>query len=108
MFLKRYLRGAVLAMMFISAAATTCVSDSYDPDPFDDNPPVVTLEFHYLVRDRASVQVQYAFSGNRLIVLGSAAHRNRAHSSAAVAFVPQDLPELSSNTLLYPPVPLRC
>jgi hypothetical protein len=107
MFLKRHLRGMVLSMMFISAAATTCLSESYDPDPYDNIPPVVSLEFHYLVPERANVQVQHAFSKGRLVLLGSVTHRNRAYAGVAVAFVPQDIPELSPNSF-HPPAPLRC
>jgi hypothetical protein len=35
-------------MVFLAGAAS-CSSDSYDPDPYDDVPPVVTVEFNYVV-----------------------------------------------------------
>jgi hypothetical protein len=107
MFLRRYLRGAVLAVMFVLAAATTCLCDSYDPDPYDSTPPVVILQFQYLVPERASGQVQNAFSRGRSNLFGSAQHRNRARAGQAVAFVPQDSPKLFSD-FFQTPMPLRC
>jgi hypothetical protein len=107
MFLKAYLRGTVLAMMFILAAAASCLSESYDPDPYDDAPPVVTLEFQYLVPEYASIQMQNAFSRSHLTLLGSTQHRNRAQAGQAVAFVPQDSPDIASSSFPVP-MPLRC
>jgi hypothetical protein len=107
MALKRYFRNAVLAIMFISAAATTCISESYDPDPYDDIPPVVSLEFHYLVPERASVQVQQALSWSKLVILGSAQYRNHAHAAATTPFAPQFLLEPSSNSF-QATMALRC
>jgi hypothetical protein len=107
MFLSRYLRGTVLAAMFTLAAATTCLCDSYDPDPYDNTPPVVILQFQYLVPERGSTQVQNAFCRSRLNLLGSAQHRNRTRAGQAVAFVPQDSPKLLSD-FFQAPVPLRC
>ncbi|HEX7289237.1 MAG TPA: hypothetical protein VF532_23835 [Candidatus Angelobacter sp.] len=107
MFLRRYLRGTVLAVMFVLAAATTCLCDSYDPDPYDDAPPVVILQFQYLVSEHASAQVQNNFSRGRLNLFGGAQHRNRARAGRAVAFVPQDSAKLFSD-YFQTPVPLRC
>lgn len=107
MFLRRYMRGAVLAVMFTLAAATTCLCDSYDPDPYDDTPPVVVLQFQYVVPEHASAQVQNAFSRSRLNLFGSAQHRNRARAGQAVAFVPQDSPRLFSG-FFQALIPLRC
>lgn len=45
----RSLRGFVLGLMFFLAATASCWSDSYDPDPYDDIPPVVTVDFNYVV-----------------------------------------------------------
>jgi hypothetical protein len=42
-------RAIVLALMFFLAAAAPCSSNSYDPDPYDDMPPVVSVEFNYVV-----------------------------------------------------------
>jgi len=35
-------------MLFLAGTAF-CSTDSYDPDPYDDIPPVVTVEFNYVV-----------------------------------------------------------
>jgi hypothetical protein len=49
LFSHRSLRGFVLGLMFFLAGGTICWSDSYDPDPYDDIPPVVTVDFNYVV-----------------------------------------------------------
>jgi hypothetical protein len=45
----RSLRGFVLGLMFFLAGTASCWSDSYDPDPYDDIPPVITVDFNYVV-----------------------------------------------------------
>jgi len=45
----RMLRGIVLGLMFFLAGTACCWSDSYDPDPYDDTPPAVTVDFNYVV-----------------------------------------------------------
>jgi hypothetical protein len=51
MFLHTYkfVRSAVLGLMFFLAVTAACSTDSYDPNPYDDIPPVVTVEFNYVV-----------------------------------------------------------
>lgn len=51
MFLKshRLLRAMVLGLMFFLAVTAPCSANSYDPDPYDDTPPVVSVEFNYVV-----------------------------------------------------------
>ena len=39
----------VLGCMVLLAGTASCSCDSYDPDPYDDVPPVVTVEFNYVV-----------------------------------------------------------
>lgn len=51
----RMLRGVVLGLMFFLAGTACCWSDSYDPDPYDDIPPVVTVEFNYVVPSPVTV-----------------------------------------------------
>jgi hypothetical protein len=46
---QRSLRGIVLGLMFFLAGTACCWSDSYDPDPYDSTPPVVTVDFNYVV-----------------------------------------------------------
>ena len=45
----RIIRATVLGLMFFLAAMTACTTDSYDPDPYDDTPPVFTLDYNYLL-----------------------------------------------------------
>src|SRR5580765_2040869 len=52
----RSLRGVVLGLMFLLAGTTCCWSDSYDPNPYDDTPPVVTVEFNYVVPSRINIR----------------------------------------------------
>jgi len=42
--------------MFFLAGAASCSSDSYDPDPYDDVPPVVTVEFNYVVPSQVNIR----------------------------------------------------
>ncbi|HZS28983.1 MAG TPA: hypothetical protein VFB76_17270 [Candidatus Angelobacter sp.] len=42
-------RATVLGLMFILAVAAACTSDSYDPNPYDDVPPVVTVHYNYVL-----------------------------------------------------------
>ena len=52
----RKLRGIVLGLMFFLAGTSCCWSDSYDPDPYDDIPPVVTVDFNYVVPSAVTVR----------------------------------------------------
>jgi hypothetical protein len=42
--------------MFFLAGTTCCWSDSYDPDPYDDIPPVITVDFNYVVPSAVTVR----------------------------------------------------
>jgi hypothetical protein len=52
----RWIRGLVLACMVFLAGTASCSCDSYDPDPYDDTPPVVTVEFNYVVPRRVNIR----------------------------------------------------
>src|SRR5215467_9048848 len=52
----RWLRGLVLGCMVFLAGTASCSCDSYDPDPYDDTPPVVTVEFNYVVPGRVNIR----------------------------------------------------
>lgn len=52
----RKLRGIVLGLMFFLAGTSCCWSDSYDPNPYDDIPPVVKVDFNYVVPAAVSVR----------------------------------------------------
>lgn len=52
------LRGAVLGLMVFLAGTAYCSCDSYDPDPYDDIPPLVTIEFSYVVPAQLQVRPQ--------------------------------------------------
>lgn len=58
MFLHTYkfVRCIVLGLMFFLAVTAACSTDSYDPNPYDDIPPVVTVEFNYVVPSGISVR----------------------------------------------------
>ena len=53
----RYIRGVILGLMFFLAGTAFCSSDSYDPNPYDDIPPVVTVEYSYVVPGIMSVRL---------------------------------------------------
>jgi hypothetical protein len=52
----KFVRGVVLGLMFFLAVTAACSTDSYDPDPYDDIPPVVTVEFNYVVPSGISIR----------------------------------------------------
>jgi hypothetical protein len=52
----RVARSVVLGLMFFLAVTAPCSSSSYDPDPYDDVPPVVTVEFNYVVPSAVNVR----------------------------------------------------
>jgi hypothetical protein len=66
----RALRGIVLGLMFFLAGTSCCWSDSYDPDPYDDIPPVITVDFHYVVPSVVTVRASkiHAKSQKRVAV----------------------------------------
>jgi len=52
----RSLRGIILGLMFFLAGTSCCWSDSYDPDPYDNIPPVITVDFNYVVPSLVTVR----------------------------------------------------
>lgn len=52
----RTLRGMVLGLMFFLAGTSCCWSNSYDPDPYDNIPPVVRVDFNYVVPSAVTVR----------------------------------------------------
>jgi hypothetical protein len=62
----RFVRGVVFGVMLFLAGTAYCTCDSYDPDPYDDTPPVVTVEFNYVVPSRVSIRRPNAQTKNRL------------------------------------------
>jgi hypothetical protein len=68
---SKIVRHLVLGMMFFLAMTAACSCDSYDPDPYDDTPPVVTVEFNYIVPSKVSLRRP------------GASARNKQHSSQA-------------------------
>jgi hypothetical protein len=71
----RIIRATVLGLMFFLAMTAACSTDSYDPNPYDDIPPVVTVEYNYLVPNRVNVR------------LPNAQAKIRRHGSSSVAAV---------------------
>jgi hypothetical protein len=103
----RLIRGAILACMVLLAGTALCSSDSYDPDPYDDTPPVVTVEFNYVVPVRLNIRRPQSQS-KRQISLNSG-NQVRQPSSADVA----SLRVFQDGFLLLRgpsrlPIPLRC
>jgi len=65
MFLGSYrlVRSVVLGLMFFLAVTAPCSSNSYDPDPYDDTPPVVSVEFNYVVP--SAINTRHSNAPNR-------------------------------------------
>jgi hypothetical protein len=53
--IHKVMRNTVLGLMFMLAVTAACSCDSYDPDPYDNIPPVVTVEFNYVVPHQVSI-----------------------------------------------------
>jgi hypothetical protein len=51
----RALHAITLGLMVFLAGASNCFSQSYDPDPWDNTPPV-TVDFDYLIPHLVSVE----------------------------------------------------
>lgn len=69
------LRSTILGLMFFLAATACCWSDSYDPNPYDDIPPVVSVEFNYVVPSlvsvpRPGIQIKHLHAMNFSAVCG--------------------------------------
>jgi hypothetical protein len=63
----RYIRGVVLGLMLFLAGTAFCSTDSYDPNPYDDIPPIVTVEFNYVVPGQlghAIIRTAFTSSGD--------------------------------------------
>jgi hypothetical protein len=52
----KWIRGLLLGCMVMLAGTASCSCDRYDPDPYDDVPPVVTVEFNYVVPGRINIR----------------------------------------------------
>ena len=52
----RWIRGLLLGCMVLLAGTASYSCDSYDPDPYDDVPPVVSVEFNYVVPGRVNIR----------------------------------------------------
>ena len=72
----KIVRRIVLGLMFFLAGTAYCSCDSYDPDPYDDTPPVVTVEYNYVVPNQVSIRPQShiksklsLYSGNKAAAL---------------------------------------
>jgi hypothetical protein len=68
--------------MFFLAVTAACSTDSYDPDPYDNIPPIVTVEFNYLVPNRVSVRRPNAQAKIRRHVTSSITAQEQASASA--------------------------
>ncbi|HEY5030517.1 MAG TPA: hypothetical protein VIK39_19090 [Candidatus Angelobacter sp.] len=102
----RFIRGAVLACMVLLAGTASCSSDSYDPDPYDDIPPVVTVEFNYVVPSRVSIRRPQSQSEHQLSLYSGDKSRQLAFANVAGLRESHD----SSSLLHGPPqwaIPLR-
>lgn len=102
----RFLRGTVLGLMFFLAGAAACSCDSYDPDPYDDTPPVVTVEFNYVVPSRINIRRPSTQAKNRQqAVTPSQASRVITVNALTLAHPVVSVP---GQSLAHLVIPLRC
>ncbi|HET9837291.1 MAG TPA: hypothetical protein VFR84_03590 [Candidatus Angelobacter sp.] len=90
-------------MLFLAGTAF-CSTDSYDPNPYDDIPPIVTVEFNYVVPGQlghALIRTAFTTGGNH--PLGYVETRQAFYASAACfereQMVPASLPDIPASFL---------
>jgi hypothetical protein len=85
-------------MLFLAGTAF-CSTDSYDPNPYDDIPPIVTVEFDYVVpAQTAHALVRTGFANAGLHALGYV-ETCRVPMLVSVEFNPdQDLPAVRTES----------
>src|SRR5580765_5586798 len=71
----RLLRGMVLGLMCLLAGTASCSCDSYDPNPYDDAPPLV-VEYSYVVPSGVTVRRPGTHVSHPPQVLSYASHVN--------------------------------
>jgi len=92
----RIIRATVLGLMFFLAVTSACTTDSYDPDPYDDTPPVVTVEYNYLLPNLLDVRRPNAQAKVRQIASFSA----MAPLQTAIQSIPTALEAQATPALL--------
>ena len=104
--MQTLMRNTILGLMFVLAVTAACSCDSYDPNPYDDIPPVVTVEFNYVVPHQVSAL--HAAAQIRSPQLGKLQHDLAMMAPGVVAFLaPLPVQAISHGS---PPLiaPLRC
>jgi hypothetical protein len=89
----RCVKTAVFGLMFFLAITASCSSDSYDPDPYDNLPPVITVDFNYVVPSCLHLRRPDALSRNHHAVSSEV----KVH--LASTFLPLALNECSTPSL---------
>jgi hypothetical protein len=109
--IHRFIRGIVLGLMFFLAGTAYCSCDSYDPNPYDDIPPVVTVEFNYIVPAQVSIRLPNVQARNRTGI-PFCAHVGNTHAWRGSLESPALVDILSKPASLQNPshmvIPLRC
>lgn len=96
-------RATVLGLMFFLAVATVCTTDSYDPNPYDDVPPVVTVHYNYVLPKLENVRSFKSQSTNPTDVSRSVIEQQQAPALALAALETQVIPaSLISPQLVIP------
>ncbi|HKV91778.1 MAG TPA: hypothetical protein VJW20_04430 [Candidatus Angelobacter sp.] len=98
-------RATVLGLMFFLAVAAVCTSDSYDPNPYDDVPPVVTVHYNYVLPRLEDVRSLKSQGTNPTDVSRSVIEQQQAPALALALLEAQAIPA----SLLSPQmiIPLR-
>jgi len=85
-------RAAVLGLMFILAVAAAFTTDSYDPNPYDDIPPVVTVHYNYVLPKLENVSSFKSQGTNPTDVSRSVIEQQQAPALALALFEAQVIP----------------
>ena len=85
-------RATVLGLMFFLAVAAACTTDSYDPNPYDDIPPVVTVHYNYVLPKLENVSSFKSQSTNPTDVSRSVIEQQQAPALALALLEAQVIP----------------
>lgn len=95
-------RATVLGLMFLLAVAAACTTDSYDPNPYDDVPPVVTVHYNYVLPKLENIRSLKSQSTNPTDVSRSVIEQQQAPALALARLEAQVIPASLSPQMVIP------
>jgi hypothetical protein len=99
----KFVRLCALGLMLILSVAANCASESYDPDPYDNIPPV-TVDFEYLTPHITTAPSRHEDVARSMT---SATQRVIPHSSRDLQVISVSLPNYATQASFLFALPLR-